>query len=60
MNLISHNEVEKSLNEGLTWYVLVVREAESETESQISGHIRPILEEFSEVLAKDLARAKFR
>jgi len=33
MNLISHDQVEKSLNEGSTCYPLVAREAEPETES---------------------------
>jgi len=55
MNLISHDQLEKSLNEGSTCYALVAREAEPETESQIPGHIRPTLEEFSEVLPKDLS-----
>ena len=30
-------------------------EGEPETEVQVSGHIKPILKEFSEVLPKDLA-----
>ena len=47
MNLISHYQVEKSLNEGLTCYALVARKVEPKTESQIPTHIRPILEEFS-------------
>jgi len=55
MNLISHDQVEKSLNERSTGYALVTREAEPKTESQIPGHIRPILEEFSKVLHKDLS-----
>ena len=54
MNLINHDQVEKSLNEGSTCYALVAREAEPEIKSQIPVHIRPILEEFSEVLLKDL------
>ena len=54
MNLISHDQIEKSLNEGLTCYALVARETEPETELQIPGHIRPILEEFSEALPKNL------
>ena len=33
MNLISHDQVEKSLNEGSTCYLLVAREAKPETES---------------------------
>jgi len=53
MNL-SHDQVEKSLNECLT-YAFIAREAEPEAESQIQGHIRPILEEFSEFLPKDLS-----
>ena len=55
MNLINHDNVEKSINESLTYYALVAREAELETKSQISGHIRLILKEFSEVLPKDLS-----
>jgi len=54
MNLISHEQVEKNLNEGSTCYALMAQKAESETESQIPGHNRPIFEEFSEVLPKDL------
>jgi len=54
MNLTSHDQVEKSLNEGSTFYALVAREAEQETKSQIPRHIRPILKEFSEVLPKEL------
>jgi len=42
------------LNEGSTCYALVAREAESEIEVQISGHIKSILEEFFEVLQEDL------
>ena len=55
MNLISHDQVEKSLNEGSTCYALVAQEAEPEIESQILGYIRPILEEFSKFLLKDLS-----
>jgi len=55
MNLISHGQAKKSLNEGSTCYALVAQEVEPETESRIPGHIRPILEEFSEVLPKDLS-----
>jgi len=55
MNLISHEQIEKSLNEGLICYALVAREAEPETEVQISGHIKPILKEFFKVLLKDLS-----
>ena len=54
INSISHDQVEKSLNEGSTYYAFVAREAELETESHILGHIRPILEEFFEVLYKNL------
>ena len=53
MNLISHDNIEKSLNEGSTCYKLVAQEAEPETKMLIPGHIKPILEEFSEVF-KDL------
>ena len=55
MNLISHDQIERSLNEGLTCYALVAREVEPETEMQIPRHIKPILEEFFEVLPKDLS-----
>ena len=55
MNLISHSQIERSLNEGLTCYALVAREAEPEAEMQISEHIKLMLEEFSEVLPKDLS-----
>ena len=53
MNLISHDQIEKSLNESFT-YTFVAREAEPKIEAQIPGHIKPILEEFSEILLKDL------
>ena len=33
----------------------MARETKQEIESQISGHIKPILEEFSDVLSKDLS-----
>ena len=36
MNLISHDQIEKSLNESSTCYALVVREAKPETKLQIS------------------------
>jgi len=55
MNLISHDQIERSLNEGLTCYALVAREAEPETEMQILRHIKPILEEFFKILLKDLS-----
>ena len=42
MNLISADQLEKSLNEGLTCYALVARETEPETELQIPGDIKPI------------------
>ena len=46
MNLISHDQIENSLNEGSTCYALVAREAEPNIEVPILGHITPILEEF--------------
>ena len=52
MNLISHDQIEKSLNDGST-YALVAREAEQKIEVQILGHIKPILE-FSKILPQDL------
>jgi len=44
MNLISHDQIEKSLNEGST-YALMAREAEPKIKVQIPGHIKPTLEE---------------
>ena len=55
MNLISHDQIERNLNEDSTYYALVAREVESETEMQIPEYVKPILEEFSEVLPKDLS-----
>ena len=46
MNLISHDQVTKRLNEGSTCYALVARETELETKSRIPWHIKPILEVF--------------
>jgi len=54
MNLISHDQIERSLKEGSTCYALVAREAEPETEVQIPGHFKSILKEFSGILPKDL------
>jgi len=54
MNLISHDQIKKSLNEGSTCYALVAREAEPKIKVQISRHIKPLVEEFSEILPKDL------
>jgi len=54
MNLISHNQIERILNESSTCYALVVREAEPKIEVQIPGHIKPILEEYFKILSKDL------
>jgi len=53
-NLISHDQI-KNLNEESTYYALVTREAESNIEVQIPGHITPILKEFSEILPKYLS-----
>ena len=53
MNLINHDQTEKSLNQGST-YALKAREAEPKIEVQIPGHIKPILKEFFEILPKDL------
>jgi len=44
MNLISHDQIEKSLNEGSTCYTLVARETEPKIEVQIPGHNKSILE----------------
>jgi len=38
MNLISHDQIERSSNEGSTCYALVAREAEPDTEVQVLGH----------------------
>ena len=53
-NLISHDQI-KNLNGESTCYALVTREAESNIEVQIPGHITPILKEFSEILPKYLS-----
>jgi len=53
MNLISYDQIEKSLNEGSICYALVTREVEPKTEVQIPGHIKIMLEEFLEALSKD-------
>ena len=45
MNLISHEQIEKSLHEGSTCYALVTREADRNVEEQIPEHIKLILEE---------------
>jgi len=42
VNLISHNQIERSLNEGLMCYILVAREFEPETETWVSEHIKTI------------------
>ena len=42
MNLISPDQLKKSLNEGLTCYALVAGETVLETELQILGHINLI------------------
>ena len=55
MNLISHDQIEKSLLEGSTCYALVAREADRNSKEQILEHIKPILEEFSEALLQDLS-----
>ena len=54
MNLISHDQIEKSLHEGSTCYALVAREADRNSEEHILEHIKTILEEFSEALPQDL------
>jgi len=38
MNIISHNQTERILNEGLTCYALVAWEAEPGAEVQVPGH----------------------
>jgi len=54
INLISHDQIEKRLHEGSTCYALVAREADRNSEEQILGHIKPILEEFFEALPQNL------
>ena len=54
INLISHHQIEKSLQDGSTCYALVAREASRDIEEQIPEHIKSILEEFSETLPQDL------
>jgi len=54
MNLISHDQIKRSLNKSSTFYTLMAREAEPKIEVQIAGHIKPILKEFFEILTKDL------
>ena len=54
MNLICHDQIEKSFHEGSTCYALVAREADRNIEEQIPEHIKPILEEFFEALPQDL------
>jgi len=46
MNLISHDQIEKSLHEGSTSYALVAREADRKIEVQIPQHIKPIWKSF--------------
>ena len=52
MNLISHDQIEKSLHEGSACYALVV---DRKIEVQTPQHIKPILKEFSEILPQDLS-----
>jgi len=54
MNLISHDQIEKSLHEGSTCYALVAREADQKIVVQILGHIKPTMKEFSKILPQDL------
>ena len=54
-NLISHDQIEKSLDEGSTYYALMAREADRKIKVQILEHIKPILKEFSKILPKDLS-----
>jgi len=46
MNLISHDQVEKSLNEGSTCYALVAREAESESSHRSHDTLDQYLKSF--------------
>ena len=52
MNLISHDQIEKSLHEGSTCYALMAREAEPKIKVQIPGHIKPTLEELWNLLKR--------
>ena len=54
INLISHDQIEKSLHEGSNCYALVAREADRKIEVQTPGHIKPIVKEFSEILSQVL------
>ena len=54
MNLISHDQIERSLNESSTCYALVAQQAKPKIEVQVAGHIKPILKEFFKVFPKDL------
>jgi len=54
MNLISHDQIEKSLHEDFTCYALVARKADRKIEVQISEHIKPILKELSDILPQVL------
>jgi len=54
MSLISHDQIEKSLNERFTYYALVARKAEPKIEVLVPEHIKSILKEFSKILPKDL------
>ena len=51
MNLISRDQIKKRLHEDFTCYALV---ADQNSEEQILGHIKPILEEFFEALPQNL------
>ena len=42
VNLISHNQIERSLNEGLMCCTLVAKEFEPETETWVLEHIKTI------------------
>jgi len=53
MNLIKHDQIEKSLHEDYTCYALVARETEPKIDVQIREHIKPLLKEFSKILPKD-------
>ena len=46
MNLISHDQIEKSLHEGSTCYVLVALEADRKIEVQIPEHINQSCKSF--------------
>ena len=54
MNLISRDQIEKSLHEVTTCYALVAREADRKIEVLVLENIKLILEEFFKILPQYL------